>query len=106
MKRCVTTAIPEFWCLQNLHSIVWLDLRHFISIFSLSMFRRQTILAKLNTQDSSELQYMPGDHAGIFPANPAELVEAILSRLHNAPPPDQVLKTEILTETSTPLGQY
>lgn len=67
---------------------------------------RQTILAKLNTQDSSELQYMPGDHAGIFPANPAELVEAILSRLHNAPPPDQVLKTEILTESNSPLGQW
>ncbi|XP_070205997.1 nitric oxide synthase-like [Littorina saxatilis] len=65
---------------------------------------RQTILAKLNTQDSSELQYAPGDHVGIFPANPPDLVDAILSRLHNAPPPDQIVRTEILTEVSTPLG--
>nr|CBV37021.3 nitric oxide synthase [Stramonita haemastoma] len=65
---------------------------------------RQTILAKLNTQDSSELQYAPGDHLGIFPANPPDLVDAILSRLHNAPPPDQVVKTEFLQENSTALG--
>nr|KAG5713275.1 hypothetical protein BaRGS_007802 [Batillaria attramentaria] len=65
---------------------------------------RQTILVKLNTQDSSELQYAPGDHLGIFPANPPDLVDAILSRLHNAPPPDQVVKTEFLQEVSTPLG--
>ncbi|XP_076435250.1 nitric oxide synthase-like [Babylonia areolata] len=65
---------------------------------------RQTILVKLNTQDSSELQYAPGDHVGIFPAHPPDLVDAILARLHNAPPPDQVVRTEFLQETSTALG--
>ncbi|KAL8578716.1 hypothetical protein ACOMHN_045704 [Nucella lapillus] len=65
---------------------------------------RQTILAKLNTQDSSELQYAPGDHLGIFPANPPDLVDAILARLHNAPPPDHVVKTEFMQENNTALG--
>lgn len=65
---------------------------------------RQTILVKLNTMDSSELQYAPGDHLGVFPANTPDLVDAILSRLHNAPPPDQVVKTEFQQEVSTALG--
>ncbi|XP_059143081.1 nitric oxide synthase-like isoform X2 [Physella acuta] len=65
---------------------------------------RQTILVKLNTQGASELLYVPGDHVGIFPANAPELVDAILARLHNAPPPDQVIRTEFLHEVVTPLG--
>ena len=51
------------------------------------------------------MQYAPGDHVGIIPANPPDLVDAILSRLHNAPLPDQVIRTEFLQETSTPLGE-
>ncbi|CAL1539173.1 unnamed protein product [Lymnaea stagnalis] len=65
---------------------------------------RQTILVKLNTQGASELMYVPGDHVGIFPANSPDIVDAILVRLHNAPPPDQVIRTEFLSEVSTPLG--
>nr|BAF73722.1 nitric oxide synthase [Ambigolimax valentianus] len=65
---------------------------------------RQTILVKLNTQGADELVYVPGDHVGVFPANAPDLVDAILTRLHNAPPPDQIIKTEFLHEVSTPLG--
>ncbi|XP_071093891.1 nitric oxide synthase-like isoform X1 [Haliotis cracherodii] len=65
---------------------------------------RQTILVRLDTQGAIEMLYHPGDHIGIYPANSPELVEAILARLHNAPPPDQVVKTEILQEKATPLG--
>nr|KAI8753849.1 nitric oxide synthase [Biomphalaria glabrata] len=65
---------------------------------------RQTILVKLNTQGASELLYSPGDHLGIFPANSPDLVESLLARLHNAPNPDQVIRTEFLNEVSTPLG--
>lgn len=63
-------------------------------------------MIKLNTQDSSELQYAPGDHIGIFPANNSDLVDAILARLHNAPPPDQIVKVEFLQEVSTALGTF
>uniref|UniRef100_C4TP54 Nitric oxide synthase 1 n=1 Tax=Ambigolimax valentianus TaxID=1338344 RepID=C4TP54_9EUPU len=65
---------------------------------------RQTILIKLNTQGSSELLYVPGDHVGVFLANPKELVDGVLARLHNSPPPDQIVKAEYLSEVSTPLG--
>ncbi|XP_041378542.1 nitric oxide synthase-like protein [Gigantopelta aegis] len=65
---------------------------------------RQTILVKLDHGGAVELLYHPGDHAGIYAANPPELVNAILARLHNAPPPDQVIQVEILQEKTTPLG--
>ncbi|XP_050408838.1 nitric oxide synthase, brain [Patella vulgata] len=65
---------------------------------------RETILLKMDTQGASELLYMPGDHAGIFPANNPELVAAILARLHNSPPPDQLIRLEFLTEKNMPLG--
>lgn len=65
---------------------------------------RQTILIKLDTYGASELAYVPGDHVAIFPKNSPDMVESILARLHNAPPADQIIKTEILQEKSTPLG--
>lgn len=65
---------------------------------------RQTILVKLDTQGASELLYSPGDHVAIFPENSSKLVDAILIRLHNAPPPDQLIKVEILNERTTPMG--
>ncbi|XP_064613409.1 nitric oxide synthase 1-like [Liolophura sinensis] len=65
---------------------------------------RQTILLKLDSLGASELVYQPGDHVGIFPANQKNLVDAILSRLSNAPPSDELVKIEVLQERSTPLG--
>ena len=65
---------------------------------------RQTILVKMETQGADELQYVPGDHVGVYPANQPELVDAVLARLHNAPPPDQVIRTEFMPEMTTPLG--
>lgn len=70
---------------------------HFIS--------RQTILLKLDTLGASELVYQPGDHVGIFPANQKNQVDAILSKLSNAPPSDELVKIEVLQERSTPLGK-
>ena len=68
------------------------------------VFSRQTILVKLDTQGTSDLHYSPGDHVAIFPENSPELVDTILIRLHNAPPPDQLIRIEILSERTTLLG--
>ncbi|ESO82408.1 hypothetical protein LOTGIDRAFT_197993 [Lottia gigantea] len=65
---------------------------------------RQTILVTMDTQGASELLYMPGDHVGVFPENNPDLVSAILARLSNAPPPDQLIRLEFLTEKNMPLG--
>ena len=69
-------------------------------------YSRQTMLIKLDaTLGSSELLYLPGDHVAIYPENSQKLVDAILIRLHNAPAPDQLIKIEVMTERSTPLGK-
>ncbi|XP_074640312.1 nitric oxide synthase-like protein [Tubulanus polymorphus] len=65
---------------------------------------RQTILVKLDTSECGELSFKPGDHIGIFPSNPRDLVQPILERLHNAPPVDQTVKLEFLEEIQTPFG--
>ncbi|GFR97300.1 nitric oxide synthase, partial [Elysia marginata] len=66
---------------------------------------RQTILVRLSTQGADfELAYVPGDHVGIYPANNPDLVESVLTRLHNAPQPDEIIRTEVLHEVTTPLG--
>ncbi|KAL4224321.1 Nitric oxide synthase [Mactra antiquata] len=66
---------------------------------------RQTMLIKIDaTIGSGELLYHPGDHVAIYPQNSQKLVDAILMRLHNAPPPDQVVKLEFLNERQSPLG--
>ncbi|KAJ6666693.1 hypothetical protein lerEdw1_020417 [Lerista edwardsae] len=44
---------------------------------------RSTILVKLHTGDQPELQYQPGDHVGIFPANSPELVQELLERIED-----------------------
>ena len=54
---------------------------------------------------SEELNYYPGDHVAIYPANQHQLVDAILARLHNLPSPDEVVRVEVLHEKSTPLGK-
>ncbi|XP_074641396.1 nitric oxide synthase, salivary gland-like [Tubulanus polymorphus] len=66
---------------------------------------RETILVKLDTRDCPELAFTPGDHIGIFPVNSPDLVDALLARLHNAPPADQMVKVEYLQEKQTPFGK-
>ena len=76
----------------------------FIAYRYFKICSRETILVKLDTYGALELAYVPGDHVAIFPKNSPDMVESILARLHNAPPADQIIKTEILQEKSTPLG--
>lgn len=58
----------------------------------------------MDTQGSDEMQYSPGDHVAVYPYNSSKLVEGILARLQNAPPPTQLIKIEVLQERTTPLG--
>nr|XP_056713755.1 nitric oxide synthase, endothelial [Euleptes europaea] len=57
---------------------------------------RSTILVKLLTGDQPELQYQPGDHVGIFPANRTELVEGLLERVEDPPPASETIAVETL----------
>ncbi|RXN25944.1 nitric oxide inducible-like protein [Labeo rohita] len=58
---------------------------------------RATILVELEMDGNTEpLNFVPGDHVGIFPGNSPELVAGILKNLSNAPPINQSLRLEFL----------
>ncbi|MGH0118446.1 UNVERIFIED_CONTAM: hypothetical protein FKN15_054298 [Acipenser sinensis] len=59
---------------------------------------RSTIMVRLDTGGQKELQYLPGDHLGIFPTNQDELVQAVLSHVSDAPPINETVGVEILEE--------
>uniref|UniRef100_A0A674JQL3 Nitric oxide synthase 3 n=1 Tax=Terrapene triunguis TaxID=2587831 RepID=A0A674JQL3_9SAUR len=61
---------------------------------------RATILVRLDTAGQPELQYLPGDHVGIFPANRPELVQELLERVEDPPPDEEPVAVEFL-ETAT-----
>uniref|UniRef100_A0A8C5IW47 Nitric oxide synthase n=1 Tax=Junco hyemalis TaxID=40217 RepID=A0A8C5IW47_JUNHY len=65
---------------------------------------RLTIFLRLHTNGHQELQYQPGDHLGVFPGNHEDLVNALIDRLEDAPPTNQLVKVELLEERSTALG--
>uniref|UniRef100_A0A8C3L9F3 Nitric oxide synthase n=1 Tax=Chrysolophus pictus TaxID=9089 RepID=A0A8C3L9F3_CHRPC len=65
---------------------------------------RSTIFLRLHTNGHQELQYLPGDHLGVFPGNHEDLVNALIDRLEDAPPANQLVKVELLEERSTALG--
>lgn len=57
---------------------------------------RATILVRLQTGDQPELQYQPGDHVSIFPANRPELVEALMQLVQDPPPAEEPVAVETL----------
>lgn len=65
---------------------------------------RSTIFVRLHTNGNQELQYQPGDHLGVFPGNHEDLVNALIERLEDAPPANQLVNVELLEERSTALG--
>ncbi|KFQ14797.1 Nitric oxide synthase, brain, partial [Leptosomus discolor] len=65
---------------------------------------RLTIFLRLHTNGHQELQYLPGDHLGVFPGNHEDLVNALIDRLEDAPPANQLVKVELLEERNTALG--
>ncbi|XP_002021672.2 nitric oxide synthase [Drosophila persimilis] len=52
------------------------------------------------------LDYEPGDHVGIFPANRPQLVEGLLERLVGVENPDEVLQLQLLKEKQTSNGIF
>uniref|UniRef100_A0A1A8U6L9 Nitric oxide synthase n=4 Tax=Nothobranchius furzeri TaxID=105023 RepID=A0A1A8U6L9_NOTFU len=65
---------------------------------------RSTILVRLHTNNHDSLSYKPGDHLGIFPGNHEDLVTALIDKLEDAPPVNQIVKVEFLEERNTALG--
>ncbi|XP_027824803.1 nitric oxide synthase 3 isoform X1 [Ovis aries] len=61
---------------------------------------RATILVRLDTAGQEGLQYQPGDHIGICPPNRPGLVEALLSRVEDPPPPTESVAVEQLEKGS------
>lgn len=61
---------------------------------------RATILVRLDTRGQEGLQYQPGDHIGVCPPNRPGLVEALLSRVEDPPPPTEPVAVEQLEKGS------
>ncbi|XP_043922256.1 nitric oxide synthase, brain-like [Protopterus annectens] len=59
---------------------------------------RSTILVRLDTGEQKALQYLPGDHIGVLPANRKELVQALMQRLVDAPPINETIIIEYQEE--------
>ncbi|XP_066492723.1 nitric oxide synthase, inducible [Tiliqua scincoides] len=55
---------------------------------------RATLLIKLSCEANWEVKYLPGDHLGIFPGNQKALIDGIIARTVDAPPPDEIIKLE------------
>lgn len=64
---------------------------------------RSTILVELSTKD---VQYEPGDHVGIFPANRKDYVDGILQRLSGIDNVDEVLQLQLLKENHSTNGMF
>ncbi|KAK7086028.1 Nitric oxide synthase, brain, partial [Halocaridina rubra] len=53
----------------------------------------------INTNEEKTLQYQPGDHVGVVPANNQSTVSEIISRLDNCPDPDIPVQVYLKLET-------
>ncbi|XP_062874328.1 nitric oxide synthase, brain [Trichomycterus rosablanca] len=65
---------------------------------------RSTIYVQLHANNHDSLKYLPGDHLGIFPGNHEDLVTALIDKLEDAPPVNQIIRVEFLEERNTALG--
>uniref|UniRef100_A0A8C5LQZ2 Nitric oxide synthase n=1 Tax=Leptobrachium leishanense TaxID=445787 RepID=A0A8C5LQZ2_9ANUR len=65
---------------------------------------RYTISLRFHTNGHKELKYRPGDHLGVFAGNHEDLVNALIERLEDAPPVNQLVRVEMLEERNTALG--
>uniref|UniRef100_A0AAQ5XT64 Nitric oxide synthase n=1 Tax=Amphiprion ocellaris TaxID=80972 RepID=A0AAQ5XT64_AMPOC len=65
---------------------------------------RSTIFVRLHANNHDSLRYKPGDHLGIFPGNHEDLVTALIDKLEDASPVNQIVKVEFLEERNTALG--
>ncbi|XP_072520699.1 nitric oxide synthase 1 [Salminus brasiliensis] len=65
---------------------------------------RSTIYIQLHANNHESLKYLPGDHLGIFSGNHEDLVTALIDKLEDAPPANQIVRVEFLEERNTALG--
>ncbi|XP_051848310.1 nitric oxide synthase, inducible isoform X1 [Antechinus flavipes] len=59
---------------------------------------RATLLIKLSCEGNQNLNYIPGEHLGVFPGNQPALVQGILERIKDGPSPHQSMRLETRDE--------
>uniref|UniRef100_A0A1A9WAM1 nitric-oxide synthase (NADPH) n=1 Tax=Glossina brevipalpis TaxID=37001 RepID=A0A1A9WAM1_9MUSC len=64
---------------------------------------KTTILLEIQ---AAGLDYEPGDHVGVFPANRPEIVDGIIKRLVGFENPDEILQLQLLKEKQTSNGIF
>lgn len=92
-----TVMLPA-WSLRSIPSVVltrkscdgWLKM----GLCFPFLFSRVTMLIKLSCETNQEINYLPGDHLGIFPANREALVDGIISHVADAPPFNENFRLE------------
>ena len=60
----------------------------------LLFFSRKTNLVKLKNVDAPEMQYNPGDHLAVYPANNSKMVEDLLKRCGNEVDIDEIIEIQ------------
>ncbi|KAM9468386.1 nitric oxide synthase, inducible-like [Clarias gariepinus] len=97
-----SSSFERITALSGLHSknVLCLKLKRRKNLQSLQS-SHCTLLVELEVggDKKERLKYVPGDHVGIFPGNSPELVMGILKHLPNAPPTNQSIRLEYLTES-------
>lgn len=58
-------------------------------------YEKQSLLVRLQPTNST-LSYQPGDHLGVFPTNPPDVVDALLHHLHRTQPAFSELEDDLL----------
>lgn len=97
----ISLMICSCRCVNSVETTVkWLSFSKAFTCFR----SRSTILVRLDTNNQDSLRYKPGDHLGIFPGNHEDLVLALIDKLEDAPPVNQIVKVEFLEERNTALG--
>ncbi|XP_069802274.1 nitric oxide synthase, inducible isoform X1 [Dendropsophus ebraccatus] len=115
LPKCYTSTegwIPENYRLVNetqpLDHIKALSKLHSRSVLKMTLKSREhlqsskssraTLLVKLSSENYQEVQYLPGEHVGVFPGNQPELVTSILKLLKDAPSINQDIRLETRSE--------
>lgn len=71
----------------------------------LLLYSRWTQQVIIDTGGINELNYSPGDHVAILPANRKELIDAVLARLDNCPNPDEPIQVQVQKEVHSLNGR-
>ncbi|XP_073523877.1 nitric oxide synthase, inducible [Phyllobates terribilis] len=94
-----TQPFDHIKALSKLHSrnILKMTLKSRQNLQS-SKSSRATLLVKLSSENNQEVQYLPGEHVGVFSDNQPELVTSIITLLKDAPPINQDIRLETRSE--------